>query len=102
MLIVGGVSTTDFPFGPRLSALVPVLALLPALFLGNLWSSAERALGVGRARLPALIFCFIFLALAGQQNYPIYNVDFAMYPQDSTSVLARYLTTLPPGEPVYL
>ena len=101
VIVFGGVLTTDFPFGPRLSALIPVLGLLPALFLGILWSSAERAFGTVYARMPMLTLCIILLVLAGQENYRIYNVGFTAYPQEQSTTLARYLATLPLHEPIY-
>lgn len=102
VLGVGGVIITDFPFGPRISALIPALALLPALYLDVLWTSAEQAMGVFRAWLPIVSLCAGLLAVAGWTNYQIYNVSFKANPQDPATTLAHYLTRRPAGQPIYL
>jgi 4-amino-4-deoxy-L-arabinose transferase-like glycosyltransferase len=101
VIALGGVTTTDFPSGSRIIAMLPALALLPALFADAFYTVVEQALGPARVRLPALALCAVLLALAGRANYQIYNVSFATYPQEPSTTLARYLARLP-HEPVYV
>jgi 4-amino-4-deoxy-L-arabinose transferase-like glycosyltransferase len=100
VIALGGVTTTDFPSGSRIIAMLPTLALLPALFADAFYTVVAQALDPARVRLPALALCTVLLALAGRANYQIYNVNFATYPQEPSTTLARYLARLP-HEPVY-
>lgn len=73
ILLVGGVSTIDPPFWPRLIVIMPILALLLGAFLDGLWQVVDQ---VPRLRWPAAAAAFALLIAIANGNYTWYFTQF--------------------------
>jgi hypothetical protein len=91
-VIFGGIATIDPPSFVRMVGLLPALALLAALPLEWLASTAARGV---RQLVPIAIAGALVLG-AIWINYRTYFVEFAATQSDYMSELARYFETLPP------
>lgn len=73
ILVVGGVSTIDPPFWPRLIVILPILALLLGSFLDGVWQVVER---VPPLRWPAAAGALALMIAIGNGNYQWYFAQF--------------------------
>jgi Dolichyl-phosphate-mannose-protein mannosyltransferase len=102
-LLFGSVFTVDAPFSPHLVAILPLLGILPALFLEAGWRSASRLkASIGRPAFAGAAVGLLVLALvANVRDYTqIHTV--ALQPARFAASLGRYITQVNDHYRVYL
>jgi hypothetical protein len=102
-LLLGAVFTVDAPFSPHLTGMLPLLGILPALYLEAGWRVAERIKQrIARPVFAAVAACIGILSLVANVRDYVQVHAVALQPAGFATLLAGYITSVNADYRVYL